>query len=122
MRDAQSVSVTLDDYRNYLLESRGEFSVAKNTYVATGSGWFSCRSVCYLAAGLPVVVQDTGFSKVLPVGQGVLAFTTGEEAAASLDAVEADYDRHRRAARELADSHFEARVVLTDLLRQAGLG
>ena len=75
--DSHEVSVTPDDYRDFMQGSRGEISVAKNLYVDTRSGWFSCRSVCYLAAGLPVVVQDTGFSEFLPTGAGLLAFTDG---------------------------------------------
>ena len=82
--------------------SRGEFSVAKNVYVATRSGWFSCRSVCYLAAGRPVVVQDTGFSELIPTGLGLLAFSTPEEAVSGIATVEADYPAHQAAARELA--------------------
>src|SRR6185436_19734029 len=64
--DSQAISRTAADYRRYIQSSRGELSVAKNVYVATRCGWFSCRSVCYLAAGLPVLVQDTGFSELIP--------------------------------------------------------
>jgi len=120
--DAQSVSRTPDDYRQYIQSSRGEFSVAKNVYVATRSGWFSCRSVCYLAAGRPVVVQDTGFSDLIPTGAGLFAFSNLEEAARGVEAVEADYPRHQRAACELARTHFDSNQVLGDLLRRIGLG
>lgn len=110
------VSSSSRDYRSYIEASRGEFSVAKNVYVATYSGWFSCRSVCYLAAGLPVVVQDTGFSSWLPVGEGLHVFTNVEEAAAAIKAVEADYDAQRAAALRVAEEHFAAEVVIGDLL------
>ena len=119
--NAAGVSATAEDYRRYIQRSRGEFSVAKNVYVATGSGWFSCRSVCYLAAGLPVVVQDTGFAGHIPTGEGLFAFSTLEEAARGIEAAEGDYTRHQRAARELARTHFDSRVVLGDLLKRIGL-
>ena len=114
-------SQTAEDYRRYVQSSRGEFSVAKNVYVATQSGWFSCRSVCYLAAGLPVVVQDTGFSRLLPCGAGLLTFTDQKEAKEAIDQVEADYNKHQTAARELAGRIFASDVVLTDLLNRIGL-
>jgi hypothetical protein len=120
--DSHSVSRTLDDYRDYIQQSRGELSVAKNVYVDTISGWFSCRSICYLAAGLPVVVQDTGFSRLLPTGTGLCCFTDLAGAMEGLSAVEADYDRHRLAARELARAYFADDVVLNDLLKHVGLG
>ena len=119
--DAQSVSLTLEDYRNYLQSSRGELSVAKNLYIDTRSGWFSCRSVCYLAAGRPVVVQDTGFSDFLPVGEGLFAFDDGEQALTAIDQIQSDYQRQQQAAREVAAECFDARRVLSDLLRHIGL-
>ena len=117
--DSHSISQTMDDYRRYIVSSRGEFSVAKNVYAATQSGWFSCRSVCYLAAGRPVVVQDTGCRETVPVGEGLLVFSTLEEAVAALASVEADYAFHQARARELAKTHFEASVVLGSLLDRA---
>ena len=119
--ESEVVSRTADDYRSYVQSSRGEFSVAKNVYVATRSGWFSCRSVCYLAASRPVVVQDTGFSDFIPSGEGLFAFRTLEEAAAAIERVEADYTGHQRRAREIATAYFDARIVLKDLLQQIGL-
>jgi hypothetical protein len=120
IRDAgEEVSGDVATYRDYILSSRGEFSVAKNAYVRTRSGWFSDRSVCYLAAGLPAVLQDTGFSDWLPTGRGVIAFRTADEAAALLGEVEADYPGHRRAAREVAREFFDHRVVLPKLLESA---
>jgi hypothetical protein len=120
--DSISVSRTLADYRDYIVGSRGEFSVAKNIYVATGSGWFSCRSVCYLASGRPVVIQDTGFSSAIPVGEGLFAFASDDEAARAIETVEDEYDRHHAAARTVAEDVFASDVVLGDLLERAGVG
>src|SRR5207302_2054639 len=106
----------------YLSGSLGEFSVAKHTYVRTNSGWFSDRTECYLAAGRPAVVQDTGFSAHLPTGEGLFAYRTADEAVAGLEAVVGDYARHARAARELALAHFAAEVVLPPLLERATAG
>jgi hypothetical protein len=117
VRDAGSeVSFDVAAYQSYLRASRGEFSVAKHAYVKTRSGWFSDRSVCYLAAGLPVVLQDTGFSEWLPTGRGVLAFNTADEAVECLTAVNAGYTAHRAAARELAHGVFGHDVVLPRLM------
>jgi hypothetical protein len=119
--DSHSVSESLDDYRSYIQGSRGELSVAKNLYVATQSGWFSCRSACYLASGRPVVVQDTGFSKVLPTGNGLFAFSTSGEAEEAISAVDANYALHQRAAREIAAEFLDSRRVLGNILQRIGL-
>ena len=105
-------------YQRWVQSSRAELSVAKNVYVATGSGWFSCRSTCYLAASRPVVTQDTGFSEVLPTGSGLFAFTSTEEALVAVDAIEADYPSHAEAARSLAEEHLSSDVVLSRLLAE----
>ena len=118
---SEEISQTAESYRAYVAGSRGEFSVAKNVYVATRSGWFSCRSACYLAAGRPVVLQDTGFSEILPTGRGVFAFTTADEAAAAIATVERSYDEHSAHAREFAREHLASEVVLSALLREVGL-
>ena len=117
-----AVTLTPHDYREYIDASRGEVSVAKNVYVALGTAWFSCRSACYLAAARPVVVQDTGFSRVIPTGRGLHAFTTAEQAAEAIGAIERDYGREARTARELARNHFDSRRVLTRLLDNALAG
>jgi hypothetical protein len=119
VEDGPTVTLTPADYQNYILGSRGEISVAKDIYVALRTGWFSCRSACYLAAARPVVVQDTGFTKVIPTGMGAHAFTTGEEAQEALAAVDSDYAEQAQAARELARSHFDAAHVLTKLIDAA---
>src|SRR5262249_4806696 len=99
--------------------SKGEWSVAKNAYVQARSGWFSERSACYLAAGRPVVVQDTGFSARLPVGGGILPFSTVDEAVAAVPEGEGDYARHARGARAVAESFFASDKVLPLLLEEA---
>ncbi len=103
-------------YAEFVRSSKGEIGIAKEGYVESRSGWFSDRSACYLAGGRPVVAQDTGFSAHLPTGEGLLSFTTAAEAAAAVDEVCAGYDRHARAARELAEDLFDSRAVLTRLL------
>jgi hypothetical protein len=113
---AMAASRSLDDYRAFVQQSKAEFGVAKHTYVQTRSGWFSDRTECYLASGRPAVVQDTGWSAHLPSGEGLLAFSTPEEALAAIDAVNADYDRHSARARDIAAAHFDANVVLPRLL------
>ncbi|MFW6058692.1 MAG: hypothetical protein ACODAQ_00835 [Phycisphaeraceae bacterium] len=107
------------DYQRYILASGGEFSIAKHAYVASRSGWFSERSANYLAAGRPVVVQDTGFSDVLPTGEGLLAFNTPDEAVEMLERVSRDLSRHAAAAQRIAAASFDARQVLTRLLDEA---
>jgi hypothetical protein len=109
----------LDSYRDYISSSKAEWSVAKNGYVVGKCGWFSCRSACYLAAGRPVVVEDTGFSSVLPTGEGILPFNTLEEAAASIREVESNYKRHARAAYEIAVEYFDSNKVLSCLIDRA---
>jgi hypothetical protein len=112
----------LDGYRAYLAGSRGEWSVAKNGYVQGRPGWFSCRSACYLACGRPVIVQDTGFGDVLPVGEGLLSFQDVDGAAAAIDAAESDPARHRRAARAIAEAYFGSDAVLGRLVDRAMAG
>ncbi|MEX2139521.1 MAG: hypothetical protein WD894_09690 [Pirellulales bacterium] len=119
LRDPFSVSGRPGDYRDYLAHSFAEWSVAKNAYVATRSGWFSCRSACYLALGVPVIVQDTGFGDTVPTGEGVLAFETLDEATAAVEEVMANYPKHSRAAGEIAEAFFDSDRVLSELLESA---
>jgi hypothetical protein len=111
-----AVSARPDEYRDYVRSSGAEFSVAQGIYVETASGWFSDRSVRYLASGRPVLLQDTGFGRDLPVGEGLLSFRTLDQAAAGARAIVDDYDRHASAARALAEEHFDSDKVLTTLL------
>jgi hypothetical protein len=110
---------SLEDYRSYIQSSKGEWSVAKNGYVQGRPGWFSERSACYLAAGRPVIVQDTGFSGFLPVGRGVVTFTAMDEAVAAINEVEGNYARHAKAAREIAEEYFDSHKVLNKLINDA---
>lgn len=119
--DAADASRTADSYRAYVEQSRGEFSVAKNVYAATRSGWFSCRTACYLASGRPAVVQDTGFSAIIPAIKGLVAFSDFDGAVAGISGVERDYSAHAAAARRIAEEYLDARLVLTDLLSRIGL-
>jgi hypothetical protein len=114
--DAMNVSRTLFHYRDFLHGSKAEFGVAKHTYVATRSGWFSDRTQCYLASGRPALVQDTGWSAHLPHGVGLLPFSTPDEALAGIERINGDYAAHARRAREIAAECFDADRVLTRLL------
>jgi len=119
---AYEVSRGLGRYHAYIGDSRAEFTVAKDQNVRLRSGWFSDRSACYLAAGRPVITQDTGFGNVLPTGKGLFAFRDLDDVLAAVDAIESDYEGQRRAAREIAAEHFDAAKVVGSLLERAGLG
>jgi hypothetical protein len=108
-------------YRNYIICSLGEFTVAKDQNIRLRSGWFSERSACYLAAGRPVVTQDTGFGNRLPTGEGLFAFFNEEEALAAIDAIARNYEQNSSAAFEIAREYFDATKVLGDLMRRVGL-
>jgi hypothetical protein len=122
LTNAFEVCTDLDTYRSYIVHSKGEWSVAKNGYVVGQPGWFSERSACYLAAGRPVILQDTGFSSVIPTGRGVLSFSTLDQAVSAIREVSADYERHSRAAAEIAASFFASDHILTNLLNTSFLG
>jgi hypothetical protein len=122
LADPAATSRDIDGYRQFIQDSRGEFTVAKDIYVRPRSGWFSDRSVCYLAAGRPVVTQDSGFGTHIPTGEGLFAYTTMAEAVDALARINADYPRHSAAARRVAREHFGAEPVLGRLLADAGLG
>ena len=121
VRDALSLSGEAGTYRDYICGSRGEFTVAKDQNVRLRTGWFSDRSATYLAAGRPVITQDTGFGNVLPTGEGLFAFTSLDDIQAAVEAIDADYPRHSRAALAIAQEYFEAEVVLARLLEQVGM-
>jgi len=120
-RPVVPMSLDLDAYRQYLSQSRGEFTVAKDLYVRTRSGWFSDRSVCYLAAGRPVVTQKTGFEKYVPEGRGLVGFDDADGAVAAIQKVNADYAGHCRAARESAAEYFDANKLLDEMAEILGL-
>jgi hypothetical protein len=118
-RVVHPVQMSLDvfgSYQEYFRASRAELSVAKDQNVRLRSGWFSERDVCYLASGKPVVAQDTGFSNVLPTGEGLFGFESEMGALAAIEAINSDYARHCTAARAIAEDHFEARAVAARLL------
>lgn len=121
LTNAHTFTIDPWSYRDYLKASRGEFTVAKDQNARLRSGWFSERSACYLAAGRPVVTQDTGFGRVLPTGEGLFAFNTTEEAVAAFESINSDYLRHSRAARAIAEEYFRAEKVLSKLLEDLGL-
>ena len=119
LREGFEVSGDPWTYRDYLANSLGEWSVAKNAYVASRSGWFSCRSACYLALGVPVIVQDTGFTKYIPAGDGVIAFRTMDEAMAGIDRLLSDPAGQANAALEIAQEYFDSDRVLNRLIEQS---
>ena len=121
VRPALDFSSNLDAYRTYIQLSRGEFSVAKDQNVRLKSGWFSERSATYLAAGRPVILQDTGFGSFLPTGEGLLTFSSVDEAAAALENVASDYELHSRAAEEIAREYLDAELVLSRMLDALGV-
>jgi glycosyltransferase involved in cell wall biosynthesis len=113
------VCADFDDYRHYIESSKAEWTVAKNGYVQGQAGWFSGRSACYLAAGRPVIVQDTGFAQIIPTGEGVLTFQSIEEAAEAVQMINADYDRHAKSARSIAEEFFDSDRVLSRMIESA---
>jgi hypothetical protein len=118
--DPNVVAATPGSYRRFIQESRAEFGLAKSGYVLAQCGWFSDRSICYLASGRPVLAQETGFSRHLPTGLGLLSFQSLEAAVAQIEVLNADYARHARAARELAHDYFDSDQVLSRLLQRVG--
>ncbi len=122
-RQVHSVGISEDinRYRTYIQQSRGEFTVARDQYVRPNTGWFSDRSACYLAAGRPVITQETGFSKFLPTGKGLFAFKTMDDILAAVDEIESDFEANCRASQEIAREYFSAEKVVGSLLERAGL-
>lgn len=115
------VTGTIDDYAGFIRDARADLGIAKHAYVASRSGWFSDRSTCFLASGRPVLHQDTGYSDWLPADEGVLAFSDLDSLVEALERLDRDYERHARAARTVAEEHFEASVVIDGMLEAAGL-
>ena len=115
------MSVDYSLYRDYIQRSRGEFTVAKDQYVRLNTGWFSDRSACYLAAGRPVITQETGFTKNYGGKEGLLSFRTVDEIADAMKRINADYGKHSRGARAIARELFEAEAVLKSVLDRAAI-
>jgi hypothetical protein len=118
--DALTATIDTDAYRSFVQASKAELGFAKAMYVETRSGWFSDRTECYLASGRPALVRDTGFGHVLPCGEGLLAFEDERTILDGMQDIDADYARHSRAARALAEEYFAAEAVLAGLLESAG--
>src|SRR5260370_19748782 len=116
IRHSREVAGTPETYQAYIQASRGEFSCAKRSYVRFQNAWISDRTICYLASGKPVVVQNTGISSFLPIGEGMFRFSTAEVAAGALASVTATYERHCRAARRIAETYFDAKRNIEILL------
>ncbi len=114
--DPAEVAGTPDRYRRFVQGSWAELGIAKEGYVVSRSGWFSDRSVCYLASGRPVLAQETGFSSFVPSGEGLIPFETVDDVVAGVEELQSDYERHRRAARALAEENFRSDTVLSRLL------
>jgi hypothetical protein len=121
LRTPHNLSVDYWLYRNYIRRSKGEFTVAKDQYVRLNTGWFSDRSACYLAAGRPVITQETGFSKLYGRDKGLLAFKSLGEIVDAIKMINADYTKHSRAASEIAAEIFDAEKVLRAMLKAAGI-
>jgi hypothetical protein len=114
----EQVAATPAAYQQFIQGSRAEFGIAKSGYVAAQCGWFSDRSICYLASGRPVIAQDTGFRDILPIGHGLFAFRTIDDIVSSVENLRADYQRHASAARALAEDYFDSDKVLSRFLQQ----
>jgi hypothetical protein len=121
LRCPLQLSVDYWRYRDYVRYSKGEFTVAKDQYVRLNTGWFSDRSACYLAAGRPVITQETGFSKSYGDKLGLLSFRSLDEIVDAVKKINANYARHSRAARALAQEFFEAEKVVKSILDRAGI-
>lgn len=121
LADSMAISKDHNLYRQYIQGARGELTVARDQYVRPRTGWFSDRSACYLAAGRPVVTQETGFSKFMPAGKGLFGFSTMDDILTAVDKIEGDYEGNCRAARDIAMEYFAAEKVLGSLMERASL-
>ena len=121
LRSPNDLSVDYWFYRKYICQSKGEFTAAKDQYVRLNTGWFSDRSACYLAAGRPVITQETGFTRIYGGDKGLLAFKSLGEIVEAVKMIKADYPKHSRAARQIAAEVFDSGKVLRALLKSAGV-
>ncbi|MEO6549925.1 MAG: hypothetical protein ABIN94_18120, partial [Ferruginibacter sp.] len=117
LADPLAITLTPESFQQYLRNSKGEWSIAKQGYVSSNSGWFSERSCGYLCSGRPVVVQDTGFSEIINTGRGLFAFKTPSEVLTAINEINGNYAAHCRWARELAEEYFRSDKVLSTLLQ-----
>ncbi len=114
--DPNLVTSSPQRFQKFVQRSKGEIGIAKSGYVHANCGWVSDRSLCYLASGRPVVAMETGFSRFIPPGEGMFAFSNVDEAVAAIDAMNSDYPKHRKAARAIAEKNFDSDKVLSELL------
>ena len=119
--DPSDVASTPERYRQFIQGSKAEFGIAKSGYVVSQCGWFSDRSICYLASGRPVIAQETGFSRFLPSGEGLFSFTTCDDVLSAIEAINGDYRRQSRTAWDIAQEYFDSDKVLTRLLQEVGV-
>src|SRR5206468_2936695 len=119
IRHSLQVAKTPEMYQSYIQNSRGEFSCVKPSYIKLQTSWISDRTLCYLASGKPAVVQNTGPSSFLPNGEGMFRFSSLQEAADALEAVNTDYRRHSEAARQIAETYFDSKHVVREILNHA---
>ena len=121
INDAQKVTFSFNSFCSYLKYCRGEFSVCKNVFVENNTGWFSDKSAAYLATGRPVVLQNTGFNKYLPVGEGLFSFDNVEDAKEAILEIESNYEFHSSRVREIACEYLDAKKVMKEFLNELGL-
>jgi hypothetical protein len=121
VKNGHDVTLSFDSFADYVAASRGEFSVCKNVFVENQTGWFSDKSAAYLASGRPVILQDTGFSSHLPVGEGLFSVDTIDEAQHAIEEVARNYEVHSRKAREIDKEYLEARIVMNQFLNKVGI-
>jgi len=120
--DPLTIADTPENFRSFIQHSKAEFGFAKSGYVISRCGWFSDRSICYLASGRPVIAQDTGFSDFLPMGKGLFSYETVNDVLSGIDELNSNYSLHAKIARELAEDYFESGLILTKLLESIGAG
>ena len=116
--DPEKATISCNSFANFIRDSAGEFTVAKEIYAGLPSGWFSDRSSAYLASGRPVVTQASGFDQWLPTGAGLFSFGNVHEAASALNAIASNYPSHAAGARSVAEKYFDSQIVLSELLNQ----
>jgi hypothetical protein len=121
LKNPRDVAGSTQSYQTYIQNSKAEFMVAKNMYVQSRSGWFSDRSICYLASGKPALVQDSGIKRFYPTGEGLLTFSNLEEASEGIQEILGKYDYHAQKARAIAEEYFDSNKVLKKLLGKLGI-
>ncbi|MDW3646773.1 MAG: hypothetical protein R8P61_06915 [Bacteroidia bacterium] len=121
IEDGRAMTLSYERFKRYILDSYAELTVCKQVFVANRTGWFSDRSSAYLASGRPVILQDTGYSDFLPVGEGLFAFTTSDEALTAIDEIRGNHAKHSKKAREIACDLLDAKWVLKEFCHELGI-